>query len=338
MSERIMGIEIGNSHIKMIEVSKKGALMTVHKFSLLSTPEGSINNGVISEPEAIKKVIAQELAEKKYRAKKVVNVVQSSQIIIRNVTMEKQPEKIIKQILDMKIEDYLPVECHQYQIDYKVLRTFTDEATKKEQNELLLVAAPNQVVMPLASLMKSLKLVPVLINIPSEAICNVFGGAKRLIYETSPNILVLDIGGHSSNVTIISGDQAVLNRYIDFGVEQVNQAVDEAQQKHLTVDEVAITEEEIFEIVRPQIEYNIISEIERILQFYYSNFNSGVIKKIYLIGGGANIKGMRGYIRDALNIPTEKLAEFSTVTEAPDVTFEPYRRFFVNIIGAINGL
>lgn len=335
MAERIMGIEIGSSNIKIIEVSKKAATLTVHKFSIISTPMESVNNGVINNIEAIKKVISQELSERKYRAKKVVSVIQSSGIIIRNAIMVKQPEKIVRELLDVKTEDYLPVERGQYQIDFKVIRDFQEDGV--DRSEILLVAAPNSVVLPVATLIKSLKLTPIVINIPSEALANVFGIRRRLIYESAPSVLVLDIGGNTTTATIISDDQAILTRSVDFGVEDVNRALNDSSKAKGLLDK-NMGDDQISDIIRPQIEYNIISEIERILQFYYSNFGSNSIKKIYLIGGGASIKGIRTYIRDALNIPTEKLNEFSTVVEAPNVDFEPYRRFFVNILGAINGL
>ncbi len=335
MAEHIMGLEIGSSNIKIIEVSKKAATLTVHKFSVIATPRDCINNGVITNSDALKKVIQMELSDSKYQAKKVVAVVQSSAIIIRNAVMDKQPDKLIREILDVKTEEYLPIDRGQYQIDFKVIRTFEDEG--KEKNELLLVAAPNSVVLPVASLIKSLRLVPIMINIPSEALENVFGTHKRLVFDTVANALILDIGGTSSTATIISNDQAVLTRSIGFGVEGINNALNEASRDNSILGK-DMSEESLSELIRPQIEYNIISEVERILQFYYSNYGSGAIKKVFIIGGGANIKGIRTYIRDALNIPTENLSEFSTVIEAPNVDFEPFRRFFVNILGAINGL
>lgn len=335
MSEHVMGIEVGNSNIKMIEVSRKGAMLVVHNFSILPTPKDAISNGTITNHDAIKGVIAAELSAKKFKAKRVVNVVQSSNIIIRNITMDKQPEKIIKEILDMKIEDYLPVERSQYQVDFKILREFQED--EKDKYELLLVAAPNSVIEPMAALMKSLKLIPILINIPSECIYNVFGMQRKLVYDSSESVLVLDIGGRSSTVTIVTSSGAALTRYIDFGVDNINEAVEQETHRSSLLDKKT-EEDDIFDIIRPHIEYNIISEVERILQFYYSSFGSSTLKKIYLVGGGASIKGIRGYVKDALNIPTQKLTEYNTVSEAPNLEFEPYRRFFVNILGAINGL
>lgn len=335
MSECIMGIEIGSSNIKIIETTKKAATLTVQRFSIIDTPTESIANGVINNVSAIQKVIGEEISSKKYKAKKVVAVVQSNGILIRNAVMEKQPEKVIREILDLRTEEYLPVDKEQYQIDFKVVREYEDDEGTK--NELLLVAAPNSVVLPVAAMIKELKLIPIMISIPSEALGNVFGERTRMIYENVGNVVILDIGGKSSTVTVIADDQAVLTRNINFGVESINRSIEEAYIEDQSQDEEAYNQR-IANVIRPQIEYNIIAELERILQFYYSNYNKGNIKKIYLIGGGANIKGMRAYIRDALNIPTEKLSEFNTVIESPGIEFEPYRRFFVNILGAINGL
>lgn len=335
MRKSILGIEIGSSTIKLIEVTRKAATITIEKFSVLDTPKGSIQDGVIDQLESIRQVISKEIKKKQYRAKQVVAVVDSSNIIIRRTIINQMPEKAIRQLLEIKTDEYLPVEKENYQIDFRVLRELDEEGVNK--NEILLVAAPNEVIVPIAKLIKDLKLQPILISIPSEALGNVFGVEKRMIYEALDDLLVLDIGGKSTTATVISRGQAILTRSINFGVDSINDAINENGGS----EKVAATskdEQHLLDIIRPQIEYSIISELERILQFYYSTFENRPIKKIYLVGGGANIKGVRTYIRDAFNIPAEKLSCFSTVVENSGIEFEPYHRFFVNILGAINGL
>lgn len=334
MARNILGLEIGSTNIKIIETVKKGSTLNIQKFSLLSTPIDCINNGVISNMEPIRKVIADELRLKRYKARQVVVIVQSSNIIIRNAVMDKQPDKVIRQLLEIKTEDYLPVERGQYQIDFKVASEFEEDGVVK--NKLLLVAAPNSVVLPVAGLVKSLKLSPILISIPSEALGSIFNAHSRMIYEGIKNVMVLDIGGKATTATIISEEEAVLTRMIDFGVETINEIIGESGMSQKVQGEAE--DDYLASIIRPQVEYNIVSEVERVLQFYYSSYNGGFVKKIYLTGGGASIKGIRGYIRDALNIPTEKLTRFDTVTESNGIEFESYARFFVNILGAINGL
>ncbi len=331
MASRIMGMEIGSSMIKLIEVSKHGARLTVHKCSVIETPKDCMSNGVIHNIGPIQEVIAETLKKQKYRAKKVVAVVQSSNIIIRNALMEKQPEKVISQILEIKTEDFLPIEKNQYQIDFKILgETKEDDGVK---NKLELVAAPNNVVLPVAALIKSLKKEPICISIPSEALVSVFSNESRMIYESTNNVMVLDIGGRSTTATIIDEKGEALTRMIECGIEQIKEGIKSGWNSEEQ------TQEEYFaKVIRPEIEYYILSEVERILQFYYSSHQVGQVKKIYLTGGGSNIRGLRSYMRDALNIPTEKITQLDTVMVAPGVEFEPYTRFFINTLGAINGL
>ena len=334
MPRSIIGLEIGNSNIKIIEVVKKGPTLIVKRFSLLPTPEDCIQNGVISDEERLRSVIQEELKKKKYTSKKVVAIIQSNGIIIRNAIMDAYPDKVIRQLLEIKTQDYLPVETGQYQVDYRIMNTIEEEGHIK--NKLLLVAAPNTVILPVANLIKSLKLTPVLISIPSEALTNIFSSKKTMIYKETGNVLVLDIGSKSTTVTVIEEGEALLTRMINFGVASIDQSIKEEEIGPQTG--TGDLEELLTHIIRPQIEYNIVSEIERILQFYYSSYNGGLIKKIYLIGGGATIKGIREYMTEALNIPTERLTQFDTVMAAPGIEFEAYAKFYVNLLGAINGL
>lgn len=334
MATSLMGIEIGNTNIKIIETVKHGTTLMVRRFSLLQTPSACINDGIIINSDPVKKIIAEELKAKKYKAKKVVVVIQSSHIIIRNVMMEKQPEKIIEQLIELKTEDFLPIERTQYQIDFKIIEEVEEDGVIK--NKLMLVAAPNAVVLPMASLMKSLRLIPVSITIPSEALQSIFNSQGRMTYETKDNILILDFGGKFTTVTIIANGTVNLTRMIEFSIQSLNEKLNEAQLSILKSEK----EEETYftEVIMPQIEYNIVSELERILQFYYSSYENNSIDKIYLIGGGANIRGIREYIRDALNIPAEKVSRFDSITEISDIGFEKYTRFFVNALGAINSV
>lgn len=322
MTGRLMGIEIGSTHIKIIETVRSETTIAVKKFSLLKTPPECILDGVISQIDPIKKVILEELKAKKYRSKKVVVVIQSSQIVIRNIIMEKQSEKMTKPWLQMQMETFLPIENNQYQIDFKVVEEVEEEGQIK--NKWMLVAAPNTVILPITHLIKGLKLRPVSITIPSEALHHIFYPLASTDDGALSNILVLDIGGSSTTVTILTEGRTYLTRIIRFGIEHI--------------EDKNYKEEYSIKVIRPQIEYNILSEVERILQFYYSTKEANPIRRIYLIGGGANVKGMESYIRDALNIPVEPIDFLEDITDVPEIEFKQQISLFINILGAVYGL
>jgi type IV pilus assembly protein PilM len=339
MLGKVLGIEIGSNTIKLIEVTKKGINLKVENFALLDTPKDCIVNGVMHNIEPIYQTISKEITLKKYKAKKAIILIQSNTIIIRNIVIDKQPEKIIRQLLEIRPEEYLPVDASQYQIDFKIVREFEEKGQAKQ--EMMLVAAPNQIVLPMVNLVESLKLVPITVDIPSQALENLFKDEKNLVHDLEQDVMVIDIGGRSTAVTIIANGAAVLTRIIEFGGEAIYEVMN---QSFVSLPENAKKEEKeeydayIRELIRPQIEYNILAELERILQFYYSRFENRPIRKVYLIGGGAEIEGLKTYIRDALTIDTVILEEFVNVIEKPGLEWMSYRKFFVNILGAINGI
>ena len=324
-----MGIEIGSHTIKLIEVIKGEVTLNVQKVSLLETPKGCVKNGILEQIEPIKTLILSEIQRKKYRAKHVVMVVQSKEIIIRNAIMEAYPDEVIRQLLSTQTECYLPIKAKAYQMDYKVIKTLPDH-----KNELLLVAVPKKMIASVIELVEGMKKIPLLITTPSEAVGFVFSESRRMVYEAVGNILVLDIGGEGTMATIVTKSGTLLTRIFDFSIARIQRVLEEVQM----IEGITLDEEGLKNIIQPQVQQYMIPELERILQFYYSSFENRPIKKIYLIGGGATIKGLKEYIYEAFDIPVEPLHLFSTVIESKGVKLEPYRRFFVNILGAINGL
>lgn len=329
---RIMGIEIGNSSIKIVETIRKGRTQTIQKASLIPVPKACIQNGVIGQIDPIQKVIKEELKRKKYKAKKVVCVIQSSQIIIRSVEVEKYPKKAIRQLLEIKAEDFLPIEQGAYQIDFKILEEREEEGVLK--NKLLLVAAPHTMLLPILALIKNLRLIPIRISIPSEGLENIFNTYPLKFEEQLGSIMVLDIGGSSTAVTIITHGKVCLTRLIEYGVEDLKRFI-KKEQKQLEKESDKTYREHI---MSAQMEYHIVSELERILKFYYSNNREHVIHKIYTMGGGANIKEIEEHIKNALNLPIEKLNYLEFVSEAKGVNFEGQMNCFVNLLGVINGI
>lgn len=332
MAKSILGLEIGHNTIKLIEVSKKGSGLLVERFSLLDTPKDCIIEGVMQNIEPIYEVISKEMSKTKYKAKKAVIVIQSNAVIIRNITMPKRTEKVIKQLLAIRPEEYLPVDTSQYQIDFKIIKEFEEQGEVKQ--EILLVAAPNSIILPMVNLVESLNLTPIQITIPSQALEKVFGDSTSLLEDTKGDILVIDIGGKTTTVTIVAEDHTILTRMIEVGLEVIREALENV----LGTSEVHGEDVDYLkELLRPQLEYNIIAELERILQFYYSRFENRPINQTYLIGGGACIKGVKEYIEDALNMDV-KILETCTQVSAKQDDFSPNSRLFVNLLGAIKGV
>jgi len=334
MPNLMLGIEIGNNTIKLMEVSKSNNRIMVENFALVNTPKGSVDNGIITDIDVIHSVISSTLKEKRFRAKKAVMIVESSLIITRNIDVEKQNEKNIKQLIKMRSEEYLPVDTENHQFDFSVIKEFQDEDVKKLS--ILLVAVPNSIVYPMLNLASKLKIQVKSMTIPSDAIANVFSDGE--------GVIVVDMGSKSTTATILNEGRAALGRYISVGLEEIRNERSAGQKKSSinlngeeSDDEAAATAE-ADDYFKPQIESDIISEIDRLIQFYYSRKESKRIQKAYIVGGGASVGELTHYMKEALHIPVEKLTSIGFVSDRSNQGFEKVTPLFANLVGAINGL
>ena len=330
MHARILGIEFGETQIKLIEAIKQKECYSIQKFNAVDIPLDCVENGEITQSESIFKMIDEVLKTKKYKAKKVIVVVHSHKEINRKITIDKQPENAIRQILEVKPELFLPIQRKSYQIDFKVL--------SEQQNtlELQIVAVPSQLILSVVQMIKRLGRMLMCITVPSEAFVELLTNKVLIDEEMNQSAMILDIGYERTKIMIIMPSGGSLTRSIAFGMKHMQEATKDIVSE---LEKLNKNREDYFSIViRPQMEYHILAEIERVLRFYYSDECIPPIQKGYLIGEGANMIGMREYLRDALNIPMEKISQLEKIRVAPGVAFEAHTNAFIYLLGAISGL
>lgn len=333
MLGRILGIEMGNQTIKLMQVSKKRNRLIIEKYAILPTPRDCLIKGQLVNVEPIYEVIERELIEQKYKAKKAVVILQSSSTIIRNVEIDKRPEKVIKQMIALKPQDYLPIESDQYQIDFKIIREIEEEENPKV--ELLLAATPNQVIVPLVNLIESLHLKPILLTIPSEALAKAFHPEVGSIILQEQTVLVLDVGGKETTATILCEERAVLTRNIAFGVEGLKEQLMALEETKIQFEGY---DNSIEGLLVPEMEYTIISEVERLLQFYESHVGKKPVTQIYLIGGGAKIPAFVTQIEESIHLPVTTTLTLAQTIEGGIEPLKEQETFFVKLLGVLNTL
>lgn len=326
-----MGIEFGSYYIKIIEGFKTSQNLKIRKFSLIKMPEGSIKDGDVQNIELVKNLLLREIKLKGYKAKKVVAVVSGKEMIVRDIKIGKMSDRMIKAALQKHTTQYLPMKKGDYQIDYKILN-----GVREEELEIRIVAMPRQNICNITEIMKTIKKELVFLTVPSEALEFVFGKNGYIAYEQDENIMIIDVGNETTIMTIISKGSTVLTRQIDFGIVHIHKRTYE-YDNYGTDQEKKMEDDVLSTMILEQIQENIIVEMERLLQFYESNFSKGPIKTIYLIGGGSMLKGIRSYIHDVFKIPVEKISSLNKVEEATNIILMPYKHLLINILGVMNG-
>lgn len=350
MAKRILGLEIGNSNIKLLECRIKGNRYFVEKSKIIKTPAETISDGVIWDINKIYQLLNKELKEGKYRAKDLAIVIESHEIITRNIRMDKMPAKDMKAILELQYHEYLLVDISQYQVTHKVVGEV--ESSDEVEQEVLIVAAPNKLLDPLLEIADKLRMRLKSINISSDSVANLFSEDSFLLDMQEESAMVIDIGGVSTTVTVISEGVGVLNKNIRFGLTELDQLIynqfgskqigdiERFKQKYGGIYEEDPYAEGyskfISDSVKPMIEHKLAPDIRRLLQFHFSRGKHEQIEKIYITGGGAGLKNIDKYMSEILGIPCSagiKL-DITQIEAAQEVHSK--NEYFANILGLIS--
>jgi len=351
MAKHILGLEIGHTNIKLLECKKKRGELTIEKAQIIPTPADSISDGIINDVQKIYDIINIAIKKKKYQYKNIVMVIKSSEIITRDIVIDAMPKKDMDVVMSLKYEDHLLVDISQYQVTYKGLKEIVNG--NQDQQVIQIVAAPNTIIYPLLEIANKLKMRVRAINIASDAITNIFSiQSDMAITNNEEAIMIIDIGGKSTTVSIISQGVGILNRNISFGLDLVNtllekefglsdpKIIEEFKVKYAGIyDEDAepgVYAQQISSALKPMIQYELIGDVRKLLQFYFSRNKKNKIEKIYIIGGGAYLKNIDQYMNDLLDIPCVSGVELNPNKVKFLERFQGKNAYFMNILGLVS--
>lgn len=350
MRRGIVGLEIGTHNIKIIEAKKKGMKWEVIHTARIETPKESVVNGEFISLEEVVHAIKEVMQNKKIKGKKVYLLIDSADIIAREIEVSGSNHKYLKELLNYRIEEYLPIDARHYEVDFEVIEELEKEGRKVVK--ILAVAAPKELVKQYIELSELLELKLRGISIQAANLGKAFrmiGGEES---EEELATLMIDIGGQATNLTVIKGQMTRLTQKIEFGAHEINKKIleifdeDDLQEvEYFKQRYAAIYEEEhllaedfygnyISQLIKEDINHKLVEGIQKFIRFYHMNSNEK-IGKVYLIGGGSGIKHIDSYIERATQIKVEILNQTEYFVNCEGLEDEiPY---FANLLGLVRG-
>lgn len=323
MWKKILGIDLGDQWIKIVELKQKGKSWTIRNATKIETPEWAIKDGQIMNTYAIYDGLKEQFEVMGIKAKKVCVRISSKQILTKYVPLQSHSLREAKKVIKVRKQEYFHVEG-----DYVIDAMITGEKRGQELGAFM-VAVPHHVVEPITSLIESLRLQLVNISIPS------YNYSKQFASETA---LVIDMGWANSSVSLVDKGICKLVKQLDFGMNQLQEALEEEfgkgekedvlrfYEKYLMIhSEVSVDSPDfmgnyVSAIVIEEMEEKLWTELQKILTFYEGVSGQSHIDKVYLTGDCGQIKGLKEYFEAQIGVETDFFV--------PDLDFEPrgYRR------------
>lgn len=324
-----VGLDISDLSIKLVQLNKIRDKIKVQALGKLTLPPGIITNGVINDRaeliKAIKKIIAAP-GYGKVSSEEAVVCLPESKTFIKRIEVAKSPNSLAD-VIGAEIEKHVPMSKSEIYYDWQVTAELADKY------QVLIGAAPKEIVDQYAQLLDDAKLSVAAMEIEPTAICRCLlkeeapeakpAAAPLKPEGTAPlNYGIIDIGAnhtclifYSDNTIVfsvsmpISGEEitAKISRTLDLTPEQAEKAkiicgLDETKANGV-----------IKKILEETIK-NLISKIKEALDFY-ENYYGGKLNKILLCGGGGNITELGKIIAQEFSIKVETADALTNLDE-----------------------
>ncbi len=307
-----ISIEIGERITKICLLSKKSNIINVVKSVYFPTPDQSISDGNITQPDLLAKVISDKLIEHKIReTNNVVFTLMSSKIVSRKVFLPPVKERQLKSLVQANAADYFPIDLTNYQVTYTIVEKMTG---KKPGNQVLVMAVPKQLMMGYGKLAEIANLQIINFDYTLNAQYQLF---KRL--NISGVTLYLSIDTKQSIATFTSGSSMLFQRIIPFGGDElINKIMYSTNSEEDNVPNIIeqcksaefmarMFTKENFEMCVERLT----SGLTRTADMFNTTFKSFDIERIVLIDTCAEFAGIKQAVYGALDINTYTLNELA---------------------------
>lgn len=304
----MLGIDIGSSSIKLVQLRKKGGKAVLETYGEISLgPYAGFEIGRSTNLNADK--ISEALKDLISESNVTTNVcglsIPVNSSLITFIRLPQTAEKQLETVIPLEARKYIPVPISEVSLNWwvvpeerNILSEFQgDEAEKRDQSiNVFLAVTHNDAIERNKKIIKSAALESSFFEI------ELFSGIRSSLDQSLQPQMVFDVGASSSKFYIVERGILKNSHIVNKGSQDITLAVsksmgisfEEAERMKRTYGIMSgASEKNLVEITSLTLEY-IFSESNRFLLNYQKKYNKNV-NRVVLIGGGVNLKGIIDY-------------------------------------------
>jgi type IV pilus assembly protein PilM len=324
-----MGLDIGSSSIRLLQLSRHGNSYKVDHFAIEPLPSGVIVEKSVQDIDAISDAIQSAVRNSGSSSKYCAVAVSGSAVFTKTISLPANlADSDIESQVQIEANQYIPYPLDEISLDFEVIGPSPKNA---DMVDILLAASKNENVESRQDALESLGLKAKVVDVESFAIANAF----ELIRErdgirSAETVGIFDVGSDLSRLLILRNGRVIYTRDHPFGG---NQLTEEIMRRY----EMSAEQAQFFmrgepgpdnfeeDVLEPYM-LSIVQQISRALQFYSSSAEFSNVRTMYLSGTMASLKGLAGVVEQELGIKTSIADPVAGMELAPSVAVSALKR------------
>ncbi|MBI2591546.1 MAG: type IV pilus assembly protein PilM [Candidatus Brennerbacteria bacterium] len=322
-----LGVDIGTSSIKIVEVSKALQKPQLKTYGILETYGHleRLNNAIQTSSLKILENETAELlktlvAEMKVKTKDVVASLPQFLVFTTLLELPQMTSDDIGKSISFQARQYIPLPISEVSIDWLKVGEREDENGVKKQL-VFLIGVPNENIKKYKAIFKSAGLTLRALELETLSL------SRSLVGDGNGPVAMVDIGARSTIVSVIHKGLPQHIGQSDFAASSLTQAIANGLNINVRRAETLKKQRgllgrggdyELSTLVLPFLDA-IIEEIRRGIKAFQEKNPETPVGSVILSGGGANLLGIEKYFSDQLGIPITKGNPFFRVGYPPEI-------------------
>jgi len=322
--KKFLGIDIGTSFVKMVEVSRFGNRRKLESYG--SLPASVLydkkfrtfeKSSLLFSSKDIARAITAIMEEAQIKTRQAIFSIPDFSTFFTNFELPPMSKEELQQAVRYEARQHIPLPLGEVTLDWQVIEGKTADE-RKTNLKILLVAVPNEVINQYREIASASNLE--LFALEAEA----FSLFRSLVGEDEKgNVAIIDIGAQSTTCNIVENKVLKISHSFDMGGNELakiiskglNLEYSEAEDLKNKYGISGGEKEEVKQVLLPLIDV-ILLEVQKIFDNFYRQGGKEV-EKVILAGGIALLPGLKEYFAQTLKKETEIANPFSNLFYPP---------------------
>jgi type IV pilus assembly protein PilM len=330
-SQSALGIDIGSSAIKVVQIKKKGGKALLETYGAIALgPYGKLEVGQATNlgTDDIIRALVDVMKESNVTTHSGVMAIPASSSLIFTISLPATvTEDKLASIVPIEVRKYIPVPASEISLDWFMIpqeaesfdsdQTQTSGAPRPDPKvEVLVVAIHNDILIKYQEILTKAEL-------RSDSFeLEIFSNIRSVFNHDIAPVLLMDFGASKTKISIVEAGIVRIFHVINRGSQDITTTIaqslsipfPEAEKLKRSVGLDASANAAVANVVHLSTEY-ILSETNSIVLAYQKKYNKD-ISKIILTGGGSLLKGLLESAKENFHADVVRADPFSKI-EAP---------------------
>ncbi len=325
-SSPIIGVDISSSSVKLLELSQspKGNGFIVERYAIEPLPKDAVSDGNINNLDGLAESLHRAWKRLGTRTKKISVALPAAAVITKKILL---PAGMREEDLEYQVESeanqYIPFALEEVNLDFQVLGPAPGNA---DEIEVLLAASRKANVEDRVAVAEAADLKVIIVDVEPYAAETAFTQIQAQLPDNAvdKSVALIDIGASVMNVNVLRNGQSIYTRDQQIGGDQLTQLIQEHfgltdEQAESAKRNGGLPDNYESDVLSPFRE-NLVMEVARALQFFFTSSQYNEVDYIVLAGGCAVLPGLDDAVATRTQVSTMVANPFALMTLSSRIT------------------